>query len=79
MQALIIPVIIAIITTSISHQENVGEMVLSTFSIVTIFILVYGVVSTIKSISNFPQRRKIKQMECFAIELNALLSILKNK
>ncbi len=78
LQALFIPVIIAIITTSISHHENVGEMVLSTFSIVTFFILVYGVVSTIKSISNFPQRRKIKQMECFATDLNALISIIKS-
>lgn len=77
LQTLIIPVIIAIITTASSRQANMGEMILSTFLIISIFILIYGTVSATKSIINFPQKRKIKQMECFATDLNALLSIIK--
>lgn len=77
LQTLIIPVIIAIITTASSRQENMSEMIVSTFLIISMFIVVYGAISAIRSIINFPQKRKIKQMECFATDLNALLSIIK--
>ena len=79
LQTLVIPAVIAIITAIITKQENVNAMLAYAFAIVILFAVVYGSIAIIKSISFFPQRRKIKQMECFASDLQGVLDLIKNK
>ena len=76
LQTLIIPAIIAIITAIITKQENIGEMITYAFAVVILFAVVYGIVTIIKSISFFPQKRRIEQMECFASDLQGVLNFI---
>ena len=76
LQTLIIPAIIAIITAIITKQENIGEMITYAFAVVILFAVVYGIVAIIKSISFFPQKRRIEQMECFASDLQGVLDYI---
>ena len=78
MQTLIIPTIIAIITAIIAKQESIETMFAYTFTIVTLFAVIYGAITMIKSISLFPQKRRIEQMECFASDLQGVLDSMKN-
>ncbi len=78
LQTLIIPTIIAIITAIIAKQESIGTMFAYTFAIVTLFAVIYGAGAIIKSISFFPQKRSIEQMECFASDLLGVLDTIKN-
>ena len=78
LQTLIIPAIIAIITTIIARQENIGEMITYAFAVVILFAVVYGIVAIMKTISFFPQKRRIEQMECFASDLQGVLDTIKN-
>jgi hypothetical protein len=76
LQTLIIPAIIAIITAIITKQENIGEMITYAFAVVILFAVVYGIIAIIKSISFFPQKRRIEQMECFASDLQGVLDFI---
>lgn len=78
LQTLIIPAIIAIITAIITKQEDVEMMLAYAFTIVILFAVVYGTIAVIKSISYFPQKRKIEQMECFASDLQGVLDLIKD-
>ena len=76
LQTLIIPAIIAIITAIITKQENIEEMIAYALAIVILFAVVYGIVAIIKTISFFPQKRRIEQMECFASDLQGVLDFI---
>ena len=76
LQTLIIPAIIAIITAIITKQENIEEMISYALAIVILFAVVYGTIAIIKSISFFPQKRRIEQMECFASDLQGVLDYI---
>ena len=76
LQTLIIPIVIVIITAIITKQENIEEMIAYAISVIVLFAVVYGIVVMIKSISLFPQRRRIEQMECFASDLQGVLNFL---
>jgi uncharacterized membrane protein YraQ (UPF0718 family) len=76
LQTLIIPAIIAIITTIIAKQENIEEMLAYALVIVILFAVVYGTIAIIKSIGSFPQKRRIEQMECFASDLQGVLDFI---
>lgn len=79
LQTLIIPTIIAIITAVIAKQDSIEIMLTYTFAIVIVFAVVYGGVSVMRSISYFPEKRRIKQMECFASDLQSVLFYVKRK
>ena len=79
LQTLIIPTIIAIITAVIAKQDSIEIMLTYTFAIVMIFAVVYGGISVIRSISFFPEKRRIKQMECFMNDLHSALFFMKRK
>ena len=76
LQTLIIPAIIAIITAIITKQENIEEMIAYALAIVILFAVVYGIVAIIKTISFFPQKRRIEQMECFVSDLQGVLNFI---
>lgn len=76
LQTLIIPAIIAIITAIITKQENVEEMIAYALAVVILFAVVYGTIAIVKSISFFPQKRRIEQMECFASDLQGVLDFV---
>ena len=76
LQTLIIPAIIAIITAIITKQENIEEMIAYALAIVILFAVVYGIVAIIKTISFFPQKRRIEQMECFVSDLQGVLDFI---
>ena len=79
LQTLIIPTVIAIITAIITKQESIESMFAYTFVIVALFVVIYGTIAIIKSISYFPQKRKIEQMECFSSDLQSILDLADNK
>lgn len=79
LQTLVIPAVIAIITAIITKQDNVNTMLAYAFAIVTLFSVIYGAIVIIKSISFFPKKRRIEQMECFASDLQGVLDLIKNK
>jgi hypothetical protein len=79
LQTLIIPMVIAIITAIITKQESIESMFAYSFVIVALFVVIYGAISVIKSISSFPQKRTIEQMECFSSDLQSILDLADNK
>lgn len=79
LQTLIIPTVIAIITAVIAKQDSIEIMLTYTFAIVIIFAVVYGGISVVRSISFFPEKRRIKQMECFMNDLHSVLFFMKRK
>ena len=79
LQTLIIPTVIALITAVIAKQNDVMQMLTYTFTIVIIFSVIYGIFSLIKSITFFHKKHKIKQMECFANDLNSITFFINHK
>lgn len=73
MQTLIIPILIVIITTIISGNNNLTNAVGVVIGILMMFGLLYGVFITIRDIVSFPQKRRIEQLSCFESDLQGIL------
>lgn len=73
LQALIIPIIIAIVTAFVSSNVDMTTTIVNVFSFLILFAIVYGIYITIKNIIGFSQKRKTQQLECFASDLQGVL------
>lgn len=73
LQTLIIPVVLAIITTVISNDSDVDVMFKKTLIIIVCFVSVYCIFIAVQKISNFPNKRMIEKLNCFASDLQGVL------
>lgn len=73
LQALIIPVVLAIITTVISNVSDIAVMFNNTLIIIICFVSVYCIFTSTQKISSFPQKRMLEQLNCFASDLQSVL------
>lgn len=73
LQALIIPIVLAIITTSISNVSDIAVIFKNTLIIIICFVSVYCIFIAVQKISNFPNKRMIEKLNCFAGDLQGVL------
>ncbi len=73
LQALIIPIVLAIITTSISNVSDIAVIFKNTLIIIICFVSVYCIFIAVQKISNFPNKRMIEKLNCFASDLQGVL------
>lgn len=73
LQALIIPVVLAIITTVISNVSDIAVMFNNTLIIIICFVSIYCIFTSTQKISSFPQKRMLEQLNCFASDLQGVL------
>lgn len=78
LQTLIIPVIITIIAAVVANQTSVETVLAEAVTILMVFGIIYGFVIMIINIGLFPQKRQIRQMECFASDLQGVLDLIKD-
>lgn len=72
-QVLAVPVILAIITAAIKEQSDTTSMISYSIAIVIAFMALYCIVSWIKNILWFPNKRKMEQLNCFKNDLRGIL------
>ncbi len=72
-QTLIVPIILAVITTVITKQNEFEVMVTNVTAIIMIFAVLYGAFAFLRNLQAFPLKRKIEQLECFATDLQGVL------
>lgn len=73
LQALIIPILLAIITTSISNVSDISVMFKNMLIIIIGFVSVYCIFIALQKISNFPNKRMMEKLNCFASDLQGVL------
>ena len=78
LKILIIPIMIVIITAITSKQENMGDMIAYSTALVVVFFSIYGGIAIAQEIICLPQKRQIRQMECFASDLQGVLDLIKD-
>lgn len=79
LNALIIPTIIAIIAGVIDKQDDIANMITYPITIVILFAVAYGLISVVRKMIHFPEKRKIEQMECFSNDLRGIMFFTKEK
>ena len=78
LQTLIIPIILAIITAVIANQKSIETVLTYVLTILMIFAIIYGLLIMITNIGVFPQKRQIRQMECFASDLQGVIDLIED-
>jgi len=73
LQALVIPILLAIITTVLSTNSDMEVMVAGTITIIICFIALYCGYTGVQRIANFPNKRMYQQLKCFASDLQGVL------
>ena len=74
-QALAIPVLITIIAAVMDNYDDWGAIITFIFTLLSIFILINGFICLLRTITWFPDKRKIEQMKYFAEDLQGLLDL----
>lgn len=77
LQTLVIPIVITMVTTIITKQNELSAMIEPVVTILIVFVVSYITITSIKKISDFPKKRKIEQMQCFANDLQGVLYCIK--
>lgn len=76
MQTLVIPLILAIITTFISNQTDIESVVGYVFSLLAIAFLVYAIVWIIRSVYGLLNSRKRNNIELFVDDLQSVIDVM---
>ena len=77
LQTLVIPIILAMITTIITKQDDMSEMIKLVTVILTSFIIIYVAIISLKNVVLFPKKRRLEQLQCFANDLDGILYCIK--
>lgn len=72
LQALVIPVLLAIITTVLNTNSDMEVMISGTITIIICFIALYCGYTGVRRIANFPNKRMYQQLKCFASDLQGV-------
>ncbi|MEE1125579.1 MAG: hypothetical protein U0L18_06540 [Acutalibacteraceae bacterium] len=77
LQTLVIPIILAIITTIITKQDDLVTIINPVIVILMVFVVLYVTVTSIAEFVSLPEKRRIEQMQCFANDLQGVLDYRK--
>ena len=75
LQILVIPAVLALITTIIANQKEVDLIIASVLTIMLSFGAIYGVIIMIRSAGRLFTNRRINQMRCFANDLQSTMDM----
>lgn len=73
LQTLIIPIILAIITTILSSDSGAKEMISGILTVIILFISIYSIYVAVSKLASFPNKRMYQQLKCFASDLQGVL------
>lgn len=76
MQTLVIPLLLAIITTFISNQTDIESVVGYVFSLLAIAFLIYAIVWIIRSVYGLLNSRKRNNIELFLDDLQSVIDVI---
>lgn len=75
LQTIAVPVVLSIITTVITKQNNVSEMLATILVVLLIAGTFYGVIYIIRNVCRLPAKKEINQMQCFIDDLQSTLDM----
>lgn len=74
-QIIAVPIVLSIITTIITKQEDVSYMITIVTNIVISFVTVCFLFMKFWTLSRIPEKNELKQMKCFADDLQYILDM----
>ncbi len=76
MQTLIIPLMLAIITTFISSQTNIEDIIGYVLGLIAIVFLIYAIIWIIRSVYGLMSSRKRNNIEIFIDDLQSVIDVM---
>ena len=73
LQALVIPIVLAIITTILGSNSDMNGMITGISTVIILFISVYMIYIAVSKIVSFPNKRMHEQLKCFSSDLQGVL------
>ena len=76
MQTLVVPLVLAIITSFISNQPNIENAIGITVALLAIFGFVYAFIWIIRSVAGILNNRKRNNIKCFIDDLQSVIDVM---